>query len=63
MLDIGFFRWRRMRRAVLESFNPRAVEQYRFIQLEAIVLGMLRTIVNPDAWEKNLQVYDSVPYT
>ena len=52
-----------MRRAVLESFNPRAVEQYRFIQLEAIVLGMLRTIVNPDAWEKNLQVYDSVPYS
>ncbi|KAI0087382.1 cytochrome P450 [Irpex rosettiformis] len=48
--------WRRMRRAIHESFNPRAVERYQSIQSEAVILAMLRTIANSNAWEKNLQV-------
>ncbi len=50
-----------MRRAVHESFNARAVEQYRTTQCEATTLALLRILQNPSAWEENLQTYVVYP--
>ncbi|KAI0810997.1 cytochrome P450 [Irpex lacteus] len=51
--------WRRMRRAVHEDFNARAVEQYRTTQREATILALLRILQNPNAWEENLQTINA----
>ena len=54
------FRWRRWRRSTHESFGPKGVMKYQSVQAEAAALAMLRTITNPDAWEKNLEVYANI---
>ncbi|KAI0759801.1 cytochrome P450 [Irpex lacteus] len=48
--------WRRMRRAVHESFSPRAVERYQVIQAQSALQAALRTIANPDGWKLNIQL-------
>ena len=49
-----------MRRAIHESYGPGAVGKHQACQMEAVVLAMLRTVTNPEMWEKNLQVYDTI---
>ncbi len=51
------YRWRRFRRAAHEGFSPRAVEKYQGILSEAASLAMLRTILQPQNWEHNLEAY------
>ena len=53
-------RWRGWRRSTHESFGPKGVTKYQSVQAEAAALAMLRTITNPDAWEKNLEVYANI---
>ncbi len=48
-----------MRRAVHESFNPRAVEQFQTVQREAAALAILRILRDPTTWEKNMETYDN----
>ncbi len=54
-----------MRRAVHESFSPRAVERYQVIQAQSALQAALRTIANPDGWKLNIQlcVGTTVPYS
>ncbi|KAI0793004.1 cytochrome P450 [Irpex lacteus] len=49
--------WRRFRRAAHEGFSPRAVEKYQGILSEAASLAMLRTILQPQNWEHNLEAF------
>lgn len=46
-----------MRRAVHESFNPRAVERFQTVQREAAALAILRILRDPTTWEKNMETY------
>ena len=52
---INTCRWRKMRRASHESFNPRAVEKYLPIQAEAAAHAVSLILAKPDSWEDNLK--------
>jgi hypothetical protein len=50
-------RWRKMRRAIHESVNVRAVEVYQPIQAESAALTVSRLLVESDNWEDQFIVY------
>ncbi|KAI0088573.1 cytochrome P450 [Irpex rosettiformis] len=49
--------WRKWRRASHETYGPEGVEKYQANQAEAAALATLRTIIDPNGWENNIEVY------